>query len=72
MKKYRLGHAVIEWKSGGYSEAVFFQDREGIQYFVCANWVSGPTLVSEREHWFENVMQDHDDIYHFFLEKETE
>lgn len=27
--KYRLGHAIIEWKDGGYSEAVFFQDREG-------------------------------------------
>ncbi|BAQ22804.1 hypothetical protein AU156_gp296 [Edwardsiella phage PEi20] len=72
IKKYPLGHAIIEWKDGGHSEAVFFQDREGVQYFVCGNWTSGPTLVKEREHWFENVITDHDDIYYFLLEKEYE
>lgn len=70
--KYSLGHAIIEWKDGGYSEAVFFQDREGVQYFVCANWTSGPCPVKRFEENFENVMQDHDDIYYFILEKECE
>lgn len=71
MKKYPLGHAIISWKEGGYSEAVIFQDREGLQYFACANWTSGPCPVKRYEDQIAFIISDYDDIYNFLLEKEN-
>lgn len=62
--KYPLGHVVIEWEEG-YSEALIYQDHDGVQYFVCANWVSGPCPVNKYRHNFKNVITDPDDIYMF-------
>ncbi|AHY25116.1 hypothetical protein AVV36_gp154 [Pectobacterium bacteriophage PM2] len=71
MKKYPLGHAVIEWDSGGYSEALFYQDAEGKQFFVCSNWISGPVAVEKYANNFSNIISDHDDIYMFLNEQEN-
>lgn len=68
--KYPLGHAIIEWEEGGYSQALFYQNHDGVQHFVCANWISGPVPVNTYKHHFANVIHDHDDIYHFLLEQE--
>ena len=63
--KYPLGHAIIEWKDGGHSKALFYNDRNGVQHFVCSNWISGPYPVKRFEHMFENVITDSDDIILF-------
>lgn len=65
MKKYPLGHAIIEWKDGGHSQALFYLDREGKQFFVCANWISGPASVEAWRDQFENVISGYDDIFTF-------
>lgn len=69
--KYRLGHAIIEWASGGYSEALIYQGANGDLRIQCANWL-GSAPLAEYESQFENVMQDHGDMYIFLLEKEND
>lgn len=71
MRNYPLGFAIIEWKSGGYSEAIISNDREGNRMFHCANWINtGLTKMSEYQNQMENVITDFDDIVMFLSEDE--
>lgn len=72
MRKYPLGHAIIEWVSGGYSEAVIYQDSSGKQFFACANWVSGPVALEKYKDNIDNIITDYDDIYLFLRDKAEE
>lgn len=40
------GAVQVYWLSGGSSEAVIYQDREGTKMLCCANWVSGPVSLA--------------------------
>lgn len=40
------GVVQVYWLSGGSSEAVIYQDREGTKMLCCANWVSGPVPLA--------------------------
>lgn len=71
MRNYPLGFAIIEWKSGGYSEAIISNDREGNRMFHCSNWINtGLTKMSEYQNQMENVITDFDDIVMFLSEDE--
>lgn len=65
--KYPLGFAIIEWFSGGHSEAVIYQDREGKQMIVFANWVSGPSVLEDNIKMIKNIITDIDDIHMFLV-----
>ena len=69
MKKYPLGFAIIEWSSGGYSEAIIYQNGKGDQLFSCANWINNNNCYIET--WencgeIANIITDFNDINIFF------
>ncbi|AWD90572.1 hypothetical protein KNT87_gp288 [Erwinia phage Cronus] len=69
MKKYPLGFAIIEWKSGGHSKAVIYEDALGNQCLQCANHLAPinyiPHLIYfEKE--IENIITDFYDIAEFY------
>ncbi len=71
MKNYPLGFAIIEWKSGGYSEAIISNDREGNRMFHCANWINtGLTRLDIYEVNIENIITDFNEISAFFDAKD--
>lgn len=69
MKNYPLGFAIIFWKSGGHSEAIISNDREGNRMIHCANWVHTDLVkIVDYEYDIENVITDFDDIAMFLSE----
>lgn len=71
MMKVPLGLAIIQWKSGGYSQAVFYQDHEGKVAFQCANWlpVQEPIYLSDWESQIKNVITEIEYIYDFLVDQ---
>lgn len=71
MKNYPLGFAIIEWKYGGYSEAIISNDREGNRMFHCSNWVNtNLARLDDYEVNIENIITDFNDISMFFDSKD--
>ena len=68
--KVPLGLAIIEWKSGGYSETVFYQDHQGRIAFQCANWLPSldPVYLDEWEDAISNIITDIEEIYEFMVD----
>lgn len=67
MKNYPLGFAIIEWKSGGYSEALISNDAAGNRMFHAANWIN--TNLTPLDKWLpniDNIITDFNDISEFF------
>lgn len=65
MRKYPLGFALIEWKEGGHSEAVIFQDAVGNQCIQCANWLATPNQIPYLSNFIDeisNIVTDVEDI----------
>ncbi|QOI66625.1 hypothetical protein [Erwinia phage FBB1] len=69
MKKYPLGFAIVEWKNGGYSEAVIYQDSIGNQCLQCANHLAIPNympwLINFQDE-IDNIITDFDDIVSWY------
>lgn len=69
---YKLGIAVILWKSGGHSQAVISNDHEGNRMIHCANWVhTNLVKLSDYEHDILFVITDIDDICKFLQREQN-
>lgn len=49
------GAVLVYWKSGGSSEAVIYNNRDGERMLCCANWISGPTSLRDQLPGIESI-----------------